>query len=141
MAQRMTRQQAKKQLQAEADAEADRKERARQAKMEKETYQGKMWKPVKEGSINYAIGGKKFYYRKYEGDFNLDEIRKFSQKMSNALSQDGRAKQMQVSVIYKNERDRSGKMTAVGEDVDVQDLQARYNFDLGDIEGFIIYLN
>lgn len=101
----------------------------------------KKWKPIRQGPLQHSIGGKKLYYLKFNGDFEVDNIREFAQRKSNALF-DGEAKtkSIQVSVIYSNEHDRSGKMTAIGAEVDVKDLRNMYKYDLGGITGFYVYL-
>ena len=101
----------------------------------------KQWKPVKEGEMKHKLAGKRFYYLKFEGNFDIDEIREFAQKKSDQLQKDGRVRQIQVSVVYSDEYDRSGKMTNVGDEVDVKDLRNQYNYNLGDITAFYIYLS
>lgn len=98
------------------------------------------FKIARQGELKHAIGGKKFYYLKYDGDYTIDEIKKYAQQKSNELKKDGRIQRIQVSVLYSNEGDRSGKMTETGEPIDVKDLKQQYDHDIGDIVGFYIYL-
>jgi hypothetical protein len=102
-------------------------------------FKGRKWTIKRQGPMKHSIGGKKLYYVYFQGKFEIDEIRAFAQKKSNDIKRDGKIKFIQVAVVYDKERDRSGKITKVGEPVDVRNLSNSYDYDVGDITGFYIY--
>ncbi len=104
-------------------------------------FQAKKFKPVASGFLPHRLNGRRCMYIKFKGKFTIDEIRDFAQNKSNELANHDRIVTMQVGVMYSLEHDRSGKMTGIGEEVDVRDLRDMYDYDLGDINGFYLYLS
>ena len=112
----------------------------RRPKFDKMPKKFKNWKATEQGNLKHRVGTRGHYYIYYKGDYDIDDIREFAQLTSNRLKDDGRIEEIQVGVMYENEGSMSGKSTAVGEDVDVEDLRNRYEHDIGDVTGFFIVI-
>jgi hypothetical protein len=113
-------------------------------------YFDQKWVFNERGFLKSKYSGRRNYWMRYRGEFEIEDIKNFAQDMSNVakaqhVSNTAKAqrkmKEIQVAVYYANEGDKSGKMTPVGDPVDVKDLRNQYKWDVGDIVGFTLIFN
>lgn len=90
-----------------------------------------------EKSRNY---GKKILEKNFEGKYTLDKIRKIANKFSESLSAKGVKGLIAVPLQFSTGKWAGGKLTDIGDDVELYDPSDSINGDLGDIIGFKLYI-